>query len=95
MRPEPDAGTDLCLLHGRKLPVCLSCKCTDFTDYVLREFQLVDTHDSSPLNVKQFQYTDWPEESVPASGSGLIDLIGQVQKWQRNSGDKPIIVHCR
>jgi protein tyrosine phosphatase len=72
----------------------ISCKSTDFTDYVLREFQLVDTKDSSSLNVKQFQYTDWPEESVPASGSGLIDLIGQVQKWQRNSGDKPIIVHC-
>ena len=55
----------------------------------------MDTQDSSSLNVKQFQYTDWPEESVPTSGSGLIDLIGQVQKWQRNSGDRPIIVHCR
>ena len=71
------------------------CSSTEFPDYALREFKLVDTQDGSSLNVKQFQYTDWPEESVPPSGSGLIDLIGQVQKWQRSSGDKPIVVHCR
>ena len=44
--------------------------------------------------MKQFQYTGWPEQGVPDSGSGLIDLIGQVQKWQRSSGDKPVVVHC-
>ncbi len=44
--------------------------------------------------MKQFQYTGWPEEGVPDSGSGFIDLIGQVQKWQRSSGDKPIVAHC-
>ena len=44
--------------------------------------------------MKQFQYTGWPEEGVPDNGSGFIDLIGQVQKWQRSSGDKPIVVHC-
>ncbi len=52
------------------------------------------TQDGSSLPVKQFQYTGWPEEGVPDSGSGFIDLIGQVQKWQRSSGDKPIVVHC-
>ena len=45
--------------------------------------------------MKQFQYTGWPEEGVPDMGSGLIDVIGQVQKWQRSSGDRPIVVHCR
>ena len=68
---------------------------TNYTDYTLREFKLVDSKDGASLNIKQFQYTDWPEDSVPESGSGLIDLIGQVQKWQRSSGDKPIAVHCR
>ena len=47
------------------------------------------------MPVKQFQYIGWPEEGVPDNGGGLIDLIGQVQKWQRSSGDKPIVVHCR
>ena len=45
--------------------------------------------------MKQFQYIGWPEEGIPDNGGGLIDLIGQVQKWQRSSGDKPIVVHCR
>ena len=44
--------------------------------------------------MKQFQFTEWPEGGVPDTGSGLIDLLGQVQKWQMNSGSKPIIVHC-
>ena len=47
------------------------------------------------MPVKQFQYIGWPEEGIPDNGGGLIDLIGQVQKWQRSSGDKPIVVHCR
>ena len=58
-------------------------------------FLPLSVQDGSSLPVKQFQYTGWPEEGVPDTGSGLIDLIGQVQKWQRNSGDKPIVVHCR
>ena len=62
---------------------------------ISREFNIIDTRDDSSLPVKHFQYTDWPEQSVPASGSGIIDLIGQVQKWQRSSGDRPVIVHCR
>ena len=52
------------------------------------------TQDGSSLPVKQFQYTGWPEEGVPDAGTGLIDLVGQVQKWQRNSGTHPIVVHC-
>ena len=44
--------------------------------------------------MKQFQYTGWPEEGIPDAGTGLIDLVGQVQKWQRNSGTHPIVVHC-
>ena len=52
------------------------------------------SQDGSSLPVKQFQYTGWPEEGVPDVGTGLIDLVGQVQKWQRNSGTHPIVVHC-
>ena len=48
----------------------------------------------SSLPVKQFQFMSWPE-GVPEASLGLIDLIGQVQKWQMNSGNKPIVVQCR
>ena len=53
--------------------------------------------DMSSRSVKQYQFTGWPEEpgAVPSNGTGLIDLIGQVQRWQMNSGNRPIIVHCR
>lgn len=62
---------------------------------VCREFKIVDTRDDSSLPVKHFQYTDWTELSVPATGSGIIDLLGQVQKWQISSGNRPTVVHCR
>ena len=55
---------------------------------------LLFIQDGSSLPVKQFQYTGWPEEGVPDAGTGLIDLVGQVQKWQRNSGTHPIVIHC-
>ena len=53
--------------------------------------------DKSSLPVRQFQFTGWPEESgkTPEHGADLIDLIGQVQKWQQTAGNRPVIVHCR
>lgn len=44
--------------------------------------------------VRQYHYTGWPDVGSPDSGSGLIDLIGQVQKWQQKSGNTTITVHC-
>ena len=44
--------------------------------------------------VKQFQYTTWPESGSPDSGVGIIELIGQVQKWNA-SHNGIITVHCR
>ena len=51
----------------------------------------------SSHQVKHFHYKGWPEgySSVPENSSALIDLIGQVQKWQRSCDDAPIVVHCR
>lgn len=56
---------------------------------------ILPPQDGSSLLVKQFQTTTWPEEGVPETAAAMIDLIGQVQKWQMNSGNKPIVVHCR
>ena len=52
------------------------------------------SQDGSSLPVKHFQYTSWPEEGVPDTGTSIIDLLEQVQKWQRSSGTHPIVVHC-
>ena len=36
----------------------------------------------------------WPEKGVPDTSAGLLDLMDQVQRWQRSSGNRPIVVHC-
>ena len=47
-------------------------------------------------NVKQFQFYGWPEHSVPKTGEGVIDLIGQVQRvYEQQEEEGPITVHCR
>ena len=45
--------------------------------------------------VNHFQFTAWPENGAPEEGAGMIDLIGQVLRVQQQTGDKPIVVHCR
>ncbi|KAF7236658.1 Receptor-type tyrosine-protein phosphatase S [Varanus komodoensis] len=58
--------------------------------YILREFK-----DGQSRTVRQFQFTDWPEQGVPKSGEGFIDFIGQVHKTKEQFGqDGPISVHC-
>lgn len=52
--------------------------------------------DGQSRTVRQFQFTDWPEQGVPKSGEGFIDFIGQVHKTKEQFGqDGPISVHCR
>ncbi|XP_065160082.1 tyrosine-protein phosphatase Lar isoform X3 [Atheta coriaria] len=63
--------------------------------YILREFKITDARDGSSRTVRQFQFTDWPEQGVPKSGDGFIDFIGQVHKTKEQFGqDGPITVHC-
>ncbi|VUZ47330.1 unnamed protein product, partial [Hymenolepis diminuta] len=47
--------------------------------------------------LRQFQFSDWPDNGVPISRAAetLIDLISQVHKTQAQFGqDGPITVHC-
>ncbi|XP_035993938.1 receptor-type tyrosine-protein phosphatase S isoform X6 [Fundulus heteroclitus] len=63
--------------------------------YILREFKVTDARDGQSRTVRQFQFTDWPEQGVPKSGEGFIDFIGQVHKTKEQFGqDGPITVHC-
>ena len=52
--------------------------------------------DGQSRTIRQFHFTDWPEQGVPKSGEGFIDFIGQVHKTKEQFGqDGPITVHCR
>ncbi|XP_044179418.1 receptor-type tyrosine-protein phosphatase S-like isoform X11 [Acropora millepora] len=67
---------------------------TSFGDYFSRKFKLTHTEEKDSHTVCQFHYTDWPDIGVPDSGVGIVDLIGQVQKWQQHSGNTSIVIHC-
>ncbi|XP_064865219.1 receptor-type tyrosine-protein phosphatase F-like isoform X2 [Oncorhynchus nerka] len=63
--------------------------------YILREFKVTDARDGQSRTIRQFQFTDWPEQGVPKTGEGFIDFIGQVHKTKEQFGqDGPISAHC-
>lgn len=45
--------------------------------------------------IRHFHFHGWPEVGIPAEGKGMIDIIASVQRQQQQSGDHPIVVHCR
>ncbi|CAG9761335.1 unnamed protein product [Ceutorhynchus assimilis] len=64
--------------------------------YILREVKVTDARDGSSRTMRQFQFTEWPEQGVPKSRDGFIDFIGQVHKTKEQFGQEgPITVHCR
>ncbi|KAL8616015.1 hypothetical protein ACOMHN_014977 [Nucella lapillus] len=63
--------------------------------YILREFKVTDARDGQSRTIRQFHFTDWPEQGVPKSGEAFIDFIGQVHKTKEQFGQEgPITVHC-
>ncbi|CAH1242713.1 PTPRA [Branchiostoma lanceolatum] len=66
-----------------------------FGDYDLRTFTVTHAkQEGKPRTVQQFHFHGWPEVGIPDNAAGMIDLIGQVQKQQQQSGNGPITVHC-
>ena len=47
------------------------------------------------FTVTQFQYLKWPEDGVPQSTTGVLEVANLVQKVQMGSGNKPIVVMCK
>ncbi|MEQ2157533.1 hypothetical protein GOODEAATRI_002726 [Goodea atripinnis] len=45
--------------------------------------------------IRHFHFHGWPEIGIPAEGKGMIDIIASVQRQQQQSGNHPIVVHCR
>ncbi|XP_078575862.1 uncharacterized protein LOC144861738 isoform X2 [Branchiostoma floridae x Branchiostoma japonicum] len=65
-----------------------------FGDYDLRTFTVTHAKEGKSRTVQQFHFHGWPEVGIPDNAAGMIDLIGQVQKQQQQSGNGPITVHC-
>lgn len=45
--------------------------------------------------IRHFHFHGWPEVGIPAEGKGMIEIIASVQRQQQQSGNHPIVVHCR
>ena len=44
--------------------------------------------------VSQFHFTKWTKTTPPPEPRPMIDLIDELQRVQRKSGNMPITVHC-
>ena len=69
-------------------------------DYVVRKFEIMETSSTNPsgpasFTVTQFQYVKWPEDDVPQSTTGILEVANLVQKVQMGSGNKAIAVMCK
>ncbi|XP_019855567.1 PREDICTED: receptor-type tyrosine-protein phosphatase S-like [Amphimedon queenslandica] len=64
-------------------------------DYIVRKFKL--SHSKNPddsRTITHFQYINWPSTSCPKEATSMIDLVADVVRIQRKSGNGPITVHC-
>ena len=66
---------------------------TTYGDFVKRELKVTHTTEGHSRIVTHFQYVGWPENSHPESGSGMLEMIGEVQKCKRDSIGS-VAVHC-
>ena len=72
-------------------------------DYIIRKFEITDSQSRmsvlptgpASVTVTQFQYMKWPEDGVPQSTTGILEVANLVQKVQMGSGNKPIAVMCK
>lgn len=91
LRCQDFMGCGPVLLHCPSGLVGLQREVHVLTVFPTRLFQ-----DGQSRTIRQFQFTDWPEQGVPKTGEGFIDFIGQVHKTKEQFGqDGPITVHCR
>eukprot|EP00794_Sanderia_malayensis_P008073 gene8073-8937_t len=67
---------------------------TEYPEYILREFKLTHSEEGQSRIIRQFHYTAWPESGSPESAFGMIDMIGQVCKWNASADSRIVTVHC-
>ncbi|KAL4226630.1 Protein tyrosine phosphatase [Mactra antiquata] len=64
-----------------------------FADFVVREIALRNADTADKRHVIQYQYTAWPDRSVPDSVVSLVAYRDKVEQQNRNRAS-PIVVHC-
>ena len=69
-------------------------------DYVIRKMEIIEnltqmSSSTSGFSITQFHYVRWPEDGVPQSTTGILEVANLVQKVQMGSGNKAIAVMCK
>ena len=80
----------LCIHHavdqGVHLLVCLMMIC---------DWSAQNTQSTQIQQVTQFHITNWSPDGVCTNLATITDVIEEVDKVQRRTGNQPIVVHCR
>ena len=65
------------------------------SNYVIRKFKIcsIDNPQDNRI-VTQFHYLMWPNRAAPENTKSIVELIDELQRVQRKSGNGPITVHC-
>ena len=80
--------------YGR-ISVMLDSEQTPHADYVSRKLKIwLDDKKDASRSVTQFHFHQWPEGSCPSNASSIVELINDLQRVQRQSGNNPVTVHC-
>ena len=73
-------------------------KVTTHTCFTETQHHLVSIYFSqsgSSQEVSQFHITNWAPDGSCSSLKTVIDVIEEVSKVQRRTGNQPIVMHCR
>ena len=71
-----------------------------FGDYAIRKLDIAESQSrmsvsNAGFTVTQFHYVRWPEDGVPQSTTGVLEVANLVQKVQMSTGNKAIMVMCK
>ena len=71
-----------------------------YGDYAIRKLDIAESQSRMSVSnagctVSQFHYTRWPEDGVPQSTIGVLEVANLVQKVQMSTGNKAIVVMCK
>ncbi|KAL5486475.1 hypothetical protein EMCRGX_G018961 [Ephydatia muelleri] len=63
--------------------------------YIIRKFKIcsIDNPQDNRM-ITQFHYLMWPNRAAPENTKSIVELIDELQRMLRKSGNGPITVHC-
>jgi len=65
---------------------------TKAEDFLTREFTITDNATNAKRQVRQLQYTAWPDQGLPENTAGFRNLVAMAD--QLNTNSKSMVIHC-